>query len=803
MIEPRRAVYGVKDNMHAVLAWDGPALPALLAGLTDRPPGSLAPGESWWPSVGCGPVESWWALWWTVPDVAATRSGMVRSEVALWPLEDVAEISDLRPVMALLSGGEIASPEPDLLAAVAAAVLAESASPPVVADLAQWPGILAALWQPLWPAARRAFAARVALSPPQGGDSMLPPWLFATPPERALQWWEHPVVRVGAPSPLGGRGVAWLRGESNPSLAEIVTSCDELASRSAIRRAVRAADRLDAMRHAPGAEVAVDLLRTLSAVAPRPELATVLKQEAMTLVERDLPVGSFALLYSLANLDAAAFPLGVLPAAAVRTWVGHHACDLDDRDLVRLMTALVPARHSTWWSAAARDALRGGLACTEAHWAVAAVRWLGRSDSALVVSALVPETVEQQLVDAAPLAKLTATQLDVIRDAAREHRWPRLHAWAVMHTLLPAEAFQVQLSFRPDPLPGLALLVERLPGDTVVAETVRGADPRLISMTVKRTLLDPGLMRPLDPSLPGWRALWAAHVAAGGDAWPPGGDRQTLGHAVLDACLGGGEPPGVIATIAIDLAEQATERADRARLWTVISEPGRSALLRETARALLTRLGQGQPMSRPEEPVERALLEELGGQPPAPQALAGLLSSGVGVDEATVVRWLRKAHSLAPAVASAIGTHVAARGWQSAARELYRRGNSDSSFHAAAVACQDLLSRWDRFRLAYLSWSGSSPPVDKTALVERVTELGAELLTDSLSDLWQRAGGKRSTLSMSASPLTQWRTAANAAYYGALRDGLSGLVREMRHSLPHNTDLRELDELLASSRTQR
>ena len=181
---------------------------------------------------------------------------MVRSEVGLWRLEDVAEISDLRPVMSLLSGCEIASPAPELLAAAAAALLAENASPPVVTDLVQWPGILAALWQQLWPGARREFAARVALCPPQGGDSMLPPWLFATPAERVLQWRDHPVVRVSASSPPGGRGVAWLCGATDASLAEIVASSGELASRSAIRRAVRAADRLDAMRHAPGPEVA-------------------------------------------------------------------------------------------------------------------------------------------------------------------------------------------------------------------------------------------------------------------------------------------------------------------------------------------------------------------------------------------------------------------------------------------------------------------------------------------------------------------------------------------------------------------
>lgn len=803
MIEPRRAVYGVKDNMHAVLAWDGPALPPLLAGLTDRPPGSLAPGEAWSPSVGCGPVESWWALWWTVPDVDAPRSGMVRSEVALWRLEDVAEVSDLRPVMSLLSGCEIASPAPELLATVAAALLAESTSPPVVADLAQWPGILAALWQPLWPAARRAFAARVALSPPQGGDSILQPWLFATPAERAPQWWEHPVVRAGAAEQAGGRGVAWLCGEADASLAEIVASSGELASRSAIRRAVRAADRLDAMRHAPGAGVAVDLLRTLTTVAPRPELATALKREAMTLVERDLPGGSFALLFSLANLDATAFPAGALPAAAVRTWVGRHACDLEDSDLAALMTALAPPRRAAWWSAAALDALRTGLTCTEPRWAAAAVRWLGRSDSSLLVRELLPETVEQPLVDAAPLAKLTPAQLAVIRDVARERHWPLLHAWTVMHALPPAEAFQAQHGFRPDPLPGLALLVDRLPGDAVVAETVKGAEPRLVPMTVNRTLRDPGLMRYLDPSLRGWRTLWAAHVSAGGSAWPPGVDRQALGRATLDACLDSGELSGVIAMTAVDLAKLAIDHADRARLWNVISEPGRSALLGEAARAVLARLGQGQSMSRPEGPLERALLDELGRQPPTPQMLAGLLSSGVAVDEATVVRWLGSSLSLAPEAASAIGGQVAAHRWQSAARELYHRSKSDPSFHAAAVACQDLLSRWQRFLLAYRLQSGVSPPIAQDALVERVAELGAEIAGDGLSDLWQRAGGKRGALSTSGSLLTQWQRAADAASRGAVPDGLGGLVREMRRWWPYNPDLRELQELLTSERMRR
>lgn len=106
MNRPLLARYGAQDNRHALLDWEGhPAEPpADLLGLTDKPPGSYAPGDRWWPSVGCGPVEGWWALWWTQPDEQARRGGMVRSEVALWRLDEVGAVDDLRPVMESLGG---------------------------------------------------------------------------------------------------------------------------------------------------------------------------------------------------------------------------------------------------------------------------------------------------------------------------------------------------------------------------------------------------------------------------------------------------------------------------------------------------------------------------------------------------------------------------------------------------------------------------------------------------------------------------------------------------------------------------
>lgn len=771
--------------MHAVLSWDGPPLPALLAGLTDRPPGAIGPDEMWWPSVGCGPVEPWWALWWTVPDRAAARPGMVRSDVALWRLDQIGEISDLRPTLALLSGCEIVAPEPGQLAAVATALLADSAKLPVVADLEHWPGILAGIWQRLWPAARRGFAARVALNPPQGGESMIPPWLFATPAERAPQWWEHTVVRIGAADSASSRGVSWLCGGEDRALAEVVVAAPALANRSEVRRAVRAAERLDTMRSNPGADVAIGFLRTLTSLARQPELAAALKKEAVALIERDLPAGNFARMYSLANLDEATLPAHILPTATVRAWIERHGCTLNDDEAAKLVTALAPQRASTWWAAAVAAGLQVGLTCRDQRWAEAALHWLGRTDRA-VIWPLIQDAAELALVDAGARVTLSPAELQVVRGAARDRGWSVLHAWAAMHGLPPASAFQEQLQIQPDPMPGLALLAERLPGDAVVAQAISGVAPSLIEMAVPRTLRDPGLMAPLDPAQPGWCALWTAHVAAGGPAWPPAVDHTRLGRATLDACLRRSELARVIESIAADIAEQALDHPERARLWQVLPEAACVALLRPTADALLNRLDRGAKLERPEPRLERALLERLSRRTSSSAAMAEILAAGVDVDENTVVRCIVAVRSLP----TALGEQVAARGWRLAATQLYQRRRDDPSFYAAAAACQDLLSRWQRWNLA-------PHRSDHTAVVERVAEFGAELIGAGLEDLWNRAGGRRGVLTNHGSLAQQWHAATLAAYQGSLEGGLARLVSEMQRAFPHNSDLRELAEDLA------
>lgn len=800
---PLRARYGARDNMHALLEWEGTEpLPADLLGLTDKPPGSYGPGERWWPSVGCGPVGGWWTLWWTEPDEQAQRAGMVRSSVAVWRLEEIGAVADLRPIMESLAGRDaILSPSKELLGAVAEALLPQNVRPPVLQDLDAWPGVIAALWARLWPEARRAFSARVAISPPQGGDSVAPPWIFGVPPERALQWSEYRVIAIPSdPVPLG-RAARWLVGEADKVLQEVLVACPRLpADLGGLRRAARAAERLERLRTDPQPGHALDLLRTLVAVAPELEAAAMLKQEALEILVRGFTGVPPALVRSLANLKSFELPVEGALENALDAWTTRHAPHLPLEEVPEFLKLLSPDKAEPWWHRATHAALVKGMARLEPKWAKAALLWLGLPGAAEALRTLLPasDEAEKRLLGVTPDVEMSESALQQLRQQAAERRWSRLHAWAAMRGMPACEALQAQRALPSDQLAGLEFLVEHLPGAVVVEETVSSQDDRLIALLGRRTAREPELMRPLDARQPVWRTLWSAHVAAGGTPWPPGANREVLGRGLLEAILQGEEPQGLVAPLAEALADVALNHPKRATLWNALSSSGRAALLPYVASAIVKLMDTGQPVPFPEPPLVEAVVNKARNFQLSPQALAALLNWNVWLDEHEVIHWILRPKSVewAPAAAT-LGQALHARRWKHAADRLYELSKRFPELRPAVVACQELLSPWQRWLFSWREAGARSVETDIAPLIRRVAELGAELATDRLEYIWERAGGERRHLKSGGPPDVLWQHAAALAHRGALKGGLPALVRELKSDLPYSPELHELEEILS------
>ena len=800
MTRALRASYGAKDNMHTLLAWEGPSQPPdVLLGLTDKP-GILAPGERWWPSVGCGPVEPWWALWWTRPDEQATRGGMVRSEVALWRLDEVGSVKDLLPMMLCLGGeASVLSPPEALLAAAAEALLAPGGRIPVVSDLSIWPGTIAALWSRLWPAARKAFSARVAVTPPQGGESVAPPWIFGVPASRAQQWADHPRLAATSDVPASSRAGRWFIGSDDPVFTEVFSGCSPGSTGLGFLDDVaRAADRLERLRASPTPRHALDVLRTVTVLAPSIAAAPALKREALAGLTQGLAGADAGLVQSLANLDLTKFPDASGLPDEVAAWTDRHFADLPAADAARMLERLASDQSLEWWRRAVSESLSRRLAAPDPHWARAAFSWLAYPDTRAALATLLPatEAVEERILDAASGNHLNAAALANLRAQAIEREWSRLHAWVVMRTLSPHRALRAQRTF-PGPPSGLALLAERLAGDVLVSEVIADPEPQWTDLVARRTAREPALLTAVDARQPAWRALWRAHVAAGGAPWPPGADRQELANVLLDAASAGDDCNSLIAVLADELAESALLHPRRAALWSVLSASARAALLPRVVDSLIRRCNAGHAIQTPEPVLTQALLERLQRDPPSARVLAMLLGWDVPLNEPDALRWLRPLPSaeLTP-VAQSIGAAVLARRWAEAAEELYRWSWTSPGLRPAAEACRSLLSRWSQIGFSYL-WDRLVPPDAKAGLVARVAELAADLFPDELDDLWVRAGGERKRLKSGGWPHSRWLDAARQADQGALADGLAGLVRELLASRPFNEDLKQLAELLS------
>jgi len=809
VIQPLRARYGVKNNSHGLLEWQGePAtLPSELLGLTDKPPGHLVPGERWWPSLGCGAVGDWWALWWTMPDESAYRAGMVSSEVALWRLGEIGAVDDLRPVLASLSGMKtIPSSLPEQLHSVAEALVSSEVElSPVFSDLDAWPGILADIWSRLWPEARRNFSARVAVIPPQGGESIAPPLLYCVPRQSLPAWANFPVIRFSSDSRSINRAASWLIGEDDSTFKEILDSCHFFSGDlEELGTVARAADRLDKVRECPTPDNALNFLRTLSVLAPSHDAAINLKTEALKELVHDFDQAKPEFILKLRNFNLLFLGSDSSLPDVLTNWVSSQATNLTPDESRQLLANLVENQAKVWWQTSVRQALLKSFASPDKQWAKIALNWLGLSDCPGVLKAILPssETVETCLLDVVDEVNLSETVLRQLETLVKSRQWSRLHAWVVMNLYSPSQAFQLQRDFPGSAVAGLKYLIAHLSGDDIINEVINTPESQLIQLVVQRTVREPQLLKDLDASKAVWRDIWAAHIAADGDCWPPNVNREIQGSKLLNAItMGEKESSGLITSLAKDLSEIAFNYSDRAKLWNVLSPNSSVALLPLVADVLIQTCNAGQPIRSPEPELAREVFKQSLTTGFSIKVFVVLLSSNVLLGEQDLIRCISSSRRAdwEPGVAAVVGRVVSERRWKGAAEKSYDLFMSGAipELQSVVEACQTLLSLWQCVRLGFKTGNASLTSNIGDNLVFRVAELGSDLAPEELDDIWERAGGNRKDLKTGGTPSTRWQSAAKFAQSGKLKNGLLALVNELEKSYPHNRDLKELERIIS------
>lgn len=417
------------------------------------------------------------------------------------------------------------------------------------------------------------------------------------------------------------------------------------------------------------------------------------------------------------------------------------------------------------------------------------------------------ETVETCLLDVVDEINLSKTVLRQLETLVKPRQWSRLHAWVVMNLYSPLQAFQLQRNFPGSAVAGLKYLIAHLSGDDIINAVINTPESQLIELVVQRTVREPQLLKDLDASKAVWRDIWAAHIAAGGDCWPPSVNREIQGSKLLDAVtMGEKESSGLIASLAKDLSEIAFNYSDRAKLWNLLRPDSSAALLPLVADVLIQSCNAGQVVSSLEPQLAQEVLKRTCTTGFSITVFVALLSSNVSLDEQDLIRCISSStrSDWQTGVALVIGKVVFERRWKRAAEKSYDRFMSGAipELQSVVDTCHALLSPWQRVRLTFKTGNISFASNTEEGLVHRVAELGGDLAPEDLDEIWERAGGKRKDLETGGTPAIRWQLAANSAQCGKLKNGLLALVSELEKSYPHNLDLKELARIISGMKNR-
>ncbi|HDV0693868.1 TPA: hypothetical protein RHI32_003654, partial [Acinetobacter baumannii] len=185
MAWPKYLVFGYTSRGHKLISETDIEFPIELVSLTDIPPSQPS---SWEYTLNCGTIDTYFAIWYTTPDLTQTRSGSVKSNVAIWPITHLLEQEEIDTVLNQLMGKNIINfslPHDECLTILN--TLIDSNSVCLTNNIEQWPNIISFLWKSLWPKARQNLSLHCVFKE-QDTTSLLNPILYCVLGNYELSW---------------------------------------------------------------------------------------------------------------------------------------------------------------------------------------------------------------------------------------------------------------------------------------------------------------------------------------------------------------------------------------------------------------------------------------------------------------------------------------------------------------------------------------------------------------------------------------------------------------------------------------
>ncbi|WP_434998499.1 hypothetical protein ACRQTN_07220 [Pectobacterium brasiliense] len=803
--KPIKAIYGCKGNSHDLLSFQGSDTPPRqLLGWTDMPSGHISPKEEWWPAINCGAIDDkWWALWNIVPDMNATRSGMVKSEVFLWRLNVVDQVDDISEyVFQLIEETDCEEPSEQFLSNLIQTMIVTK-DIIVVDNIATIPNIIIFMWKILWKNAKRNFSVRMAFSPPQMLVNSKHPSFYCVPTSLKNQWYLNNTTIIDsneAATYLCATKYLISGNTHDETFEELLFPKDELPSDlNFLYRLSRAVDNIEKYKNLKDFDSTVSALRTIILCAPLSNKAETIKRELLDNIKVELKESlDYQKILSLSNLDDLALPQGMMPEMELTSWVKCSLTSLDNEQTVRFLERC-NRKPVHWWQASVLKGIKFIL--DDQNKANHTFRWLGIEDFKEIFESINMDRdkFSDNIYFAMLKCKINDNEATTILSWAEKYQWAKPHALALLKLEKQDNIFDRQYMSMPNWADGIPYLIEHLDDKILFQLTENERFSPFIDLLAKKIAANKSMLYHLDFNRENHFELWIKQLELGGAFYPLKSNNELFCGEICEH-LTESISIKTFKIISKEISKFVLFLLNRDLIWSQLSDVQSNILADDLVLHMLP-YAKTATYIRIEGKYLLVALEKYFDTTCniEPKLLATYLSQKTYHDQYKTSAWFDKLsdcnwnedlHYLCKLISKNKWTIIANRIFISS----YGLHPTTPQFRNGIQCFSDLLGLKNRLTLM-LSKNYQST-TDKQDLIKYVAEVCAELAHDRLEYFWTRAGGQISKLKLYGNASEQWLYAANLAEHGSLDGGLKALINELLDEYPRNDTLLKIIELL-------
>ena len=794
MAWPKYLVFGYTSRGHKLISETDIEFPIELVSLTDILPSQPS---SWEYTLNCGTIDTYFAIWYTTPDLTQTRSGSVKSNVAIWPITHLLEQEEIDTVLNQLMGKNIINfslPHDECLTILN--TLIDSNSVCLTNNIEQWPNIISFLWKSLWPKARQNLSLHCVFKE-QDTTSLLNPILYCVLGNYELSWTDR-FSKVKSHSIQNRKNISEFllnkHSEGFLFFKELICDYNNLNELRIVEKII---NNYQEYKKNPNIPNSIKLLRaSLSTGKDKNSLIIKLVEETTDFINKNINNLDIDQLFTLANI-----PLPPDYSIDIYNWMISNLSNNFNLEKIEIILKTASEKKSyKWWSEIVLAGFSHNINKTNG---------LASEYLSLLSNPIISQIIENILTDKKSFEvklcdKSQFSEENITKnflDFCKKNNWYHAHALAAGYFYDAKESLTHQLTFNNSQ--SLQTLVDNYPNSEIIYAIIEYKNTSILKFVTNRILLDKKILNNIDLGNYIWLKVWLNCLDIDNKILPTKETKEYYILYILSEIISNNNPEKIlnkiIQTLHIDdeISNIFLNYDNRDLIWSHIENPQKNLILHSVAEKILTLLAVKN-ISQPESLLSQKIIQLAQQKSSLPLNTIIQLIQWRSINE-EIARYLLS-HGSWKSQGNMIGIIISQNKWKNIAKDIYSSYKSgDKTFKETIPHIKALLSKTERLKLKLFearSFPTRNTIISHHEINEIIIELCAELFADRLKTIWLRAGGNASDLVTNGTIYDQWVHAINVASQGKIHKYPKSIANILSQEFPRNEDVRNLVQLL-------